>query len=468
MGQNDILAIFFFIVGLFFYIKKPKISFIFFGLATATKTFPLLWTIIAALSYPHKNWIQKTKLFLLSFTIYLAGLLPFLNSAYFRKNVLFSGLSMRMFVSTIDIGFQESVLIVPMLITLLLLLKPKAGENYMISLSKKILSLNLIILGFSHFHPQWSLWAMPFFAILISASKKRKSYGLLLSLFTISVFSITLLYKDTFLQLGIFSPVNPNLLNLPPIYKILSDKLFLDANLINNLFHSVIAGLALYSIYLITVEETLSAGGKNTSEKILNFFYKKSSRILLTIGFLPILFFFSFLIPTIEKETNVSNPGIIRYPSLKDVKQKTLRAVVSRNNLYRIEILMKNPGLKSRDKFEIAIFKNNRNNHTSPIIVKQVAAFNIGDPSYIRVDIPRETFKEKDILSIQVRPVSIKDGLLQIGLAQKGGEGVLMVNFFYKPYLSITRTPRKSMSQLVQGIKRQPEVFLLPLILSLI
>ena len=49
MGQNDILAIFPFLLGLYFYYDLPILAFILFGAGGSIKNYPLIWAIILAL-----------------------------------------------------------------------------------------------------------------------------------------------------------------------------------------------------------------------------------------------------------------------------------------------------------------------------------------------------------------------------------------------------------------------------------
>ena len=248
MGQNDILAIFPFILGILFYFNLPIVAFLLFGVASSIKTFPLIWSIFLGLLYPTKNIFKKIFLALIPLIVYSLTLVPYINSEYFRKSVIFSGLTERMFQSYIDIGFMEKILVIPMILVLLLTMV--YGKKFILkNISLVLMSVNLVILGFSHFHPQWMVWVIPFWAVYFSISnnKERSIQLILFLLLFLSLVVILLLFDDKFLSWGIFSPINPYLLNLPTIREVLILK-NIDYGLLNNLAHSAIAGLSIWSV----------------------------------------------------------------------------------------------------------------------------------------------------------------------------------------------------------------------------
>ena len=170
---------------------------------------------------------------------------PFLKLPYFREEVLYSGLSVRMFDGAIDIGLGDKLLIVPTLLVLVTLIgiSKKSGENLK-KVGLILLSSTLVILGFTHFHPQWFIWLMPFAAISMAISSKRWWVWLTLP----ALAGIILLFNDKFLYWGLLGPLNPNLINLPVISEWLQIK-GVDIGLLNNLCHSIIAGIAGYSLF---------------------------------------------------------------------------------------------------------------------------------------------------------------------------------------------------------------------------
>ncbi|MFA6518444.1 MAG: hypothetical protein WCV93_02205 [Candidatus Shapirobacteria bacterium] len=218
MGQNDILAIFPFILGLYFYYDKPLVAFMIFGLASSIKSFPLIWTLALAGVYPTKSWLKKIGLFALGFFVYAITILPFIKYDYFVNDVMRSGLAMRMFENVINIGSITMVPLVPALLTVttLFAIKNKMGIN-LVGLSILLVTINLMLLGFSNFNPQWLIWFMPFISILLVLRGGYRNFLLILILFV----GITLLFDDKYLYWGLLTPINNNLINMPFISEIL-------------------------------------------------------------------------------------------------------------------------------------------------------------------------------------------------------------------------------------------------------
>lgn len=241
MGQNDILAIMSFIIGLYYYYDYPVLAFLLFGFASSIKSFPLIWAIALSGVYPTKNYFKKAGLLLISIIFYVVTILPFLKYDYFVKDVLNSGLAMRMFEMNINL-FGIRVLIVPLLlvITTLLGIKNNLAKSYN-GLCLLLVTINLAVLGFSNFNPQWFIWIMPFLSIILA--KKGNYFNFIIIL--ISIFGIILSFNDKFLYWGLASPINPNLINLPYVFEV-----FPFMPTISNICHMIIMGVFFYWLYV--------------------------------------------------------------------------------------------------------------------------------------------------------------------------------------------------------------------------
>ncbi|MDD4938275.1 MAG: glycosyltransferase 87 family protein, partial [Candidatus Shapirobacteria bacterium] len=107
MGQNDIVAIFLFLLGIW-WIDRWWLMVLFWGLAAGVKNYPLIWAIMFLV-------VQEKKIFKLIlkigsvFLVYLVIMLPWLSKDYFIQAVLNSGLSQRMFIANIPIGFGKEI-----------------------------------------------------------------------------------------------------------------------------------------------------------------------------------------------------------------------------------------------------------------------------------------------------------------------------------------------------------------------
>jgi len=119
-------------------------------------------------------------------------------------------------------------------------MKNSVGKNY-VGVCILIMSINFAIFGFSNFNPQWFIWIMPFFSIILAISG---GWWILL-LTVLSLIGTTVLFNDKFLYWGLVSPINPNLINLPYISEILMS-MNVDTLMLNNLFRWLLVGIFFY------------------------------------------------------------------------------------------------------------------------------------------------------------------------------------------------------------------------------
>ncbi|MFA5894354.1 MAG: hypothetical protein WC851_01085 [Candidatus Shapirobacteria bacterium] len=252
MGQNDMLAIAPFMVGWYLMSSYPWVAFAIFGIASGIKTYPLIWAIYLAFTYVKFPIWKRLGLVMVSIGIYYLTMAPFLRYEYFRTDVLYSGLATRMFEAGIDIGLGDRVLIVPLLLGILLLvaISKKIGKSF-VNTAKLLVAVNLIILGFIHFHPQWFIWIVPFLSIYLASHKKDfLSLWLLLGVMV----GVVLLFDDKFLYWGLLSPLNNGLLNLPLIRDVLVAK-GMDVMLLSNLLHTLAAAVGGYWFWKVLSEK---------------------------------------------------------------------------------------------------------------------------------------------------------------------------------------------------------------------
>lgn len=242
MGQNDILAICPFLIGLYFYYDNPFLAFLMFGWGGSVKSYPLIWAIGLAMVYPRANWYKKIGLILIPIGFYLLTLAPFIRFDYFKQDVLYSGLSERMFEAAMEIGFGDKILMVPLLLVILTIagIRRKLGRNLKM-IGMYLATMSLVILGFSHFHPQWFMWIMPFLAIYLATDGEWTSWIFLLP----ALLGIILLFGDVFLYWGIVASMNPEIINLPFLNDLLASR-GVPVGMLNSLAHSVVAGISLY------------------------------------------------------------------------------------------------------------------------------------------------------------------------------------------------------------------------------
>jgi len=248
MGQNDMLAIFPFLLGLYWYYSRPYLAFMLFGLGGSIKSYPLIWAIILGLIYPTRVFWKKIVLTIIPLFVYFLTMVPFLKYDYFIKDVVFSGLSIRIFEGVWDIGFGDKLLLVPMLLMLLLLvsIKKRMSKSFW-QIATVLMTANLLILGFTHFHPQWFIWIAPFMSMVMAVGRRKDWWWFAFIL--ISLLGVILMFNDKFLYWGLVAPLKPDLINLPLVSELLARR-GVEVGLINNLCHSAIAGVALYWLFV--------------------------------------------------------------------------------------------------------------------------------------------------------------------------------------------------------------------------
>lgn len=185
------------------------------------------------------------------------------------------------------------------------------------------------------------------------------------------------------------------------------------------------------------------------------FFY---ATIFLTASFIPVL----------EKTSTASGGEKILHIPLSELKETSFTIKANKDHLYRIDIMMKNPGIKSQDEFTLVINKINKNNTRKKIAQRTVSGFNIGDPSYYRIDFPELIAKETK-LELKILKKNLKDKNLKISLIEKPNKKrTLVANLYFKPQTNPKYALNKAVSKIQKGFANQPEIFIAPLLLSLL
>ncbi len=241
IGQFDIIPVFFSVLSLVLFPKRPYLAAICLGLGGSLKTYPLLllpFLGIAAFS----SWPKRLSVMATGLLPYILLIAPFLKDPSFVDSVLVSGLSQRLFHMSLTTGFDKSILIIPGVISIILFYFISQADKKPL-LSGSYAAVLLIALAGSHFHPQWTLWVMPFVTIYLV--KKRELWPLVV--FSVAWIAVLLLFPDNFLTWGVVSPLDPQAFNLPAISSILSPTLPW-ANLAQTFFAAISLWIAYKSI----------------------------------------------------------------------------------------------------------------------------------------------------------------------------------------------------------------------------
>ncbi|MDP3994465.1 MAG: glycosyltransferase family 87 protein [bacterium] len=250
IGQFDIIPAFLSVAALCLaYKQKDKInsaslipSAILLGLGAAFKIFPLLF--IVPLVLLKKDWRGRIKIAATAGITYLVTAFPFIFSKGFRQTALLAGQTTKSFYAQLPISGGESIILflaVVIFFYLIFFYKKATVEN----LWKRFFIMLLVFFVFTHYHPQWFLWIMPFFVIDLVKSNFKNWLPFKLSL--ISFFVLTTFF-DPGLTVWLFSPINPGLYGLPGIWQLMGFSP--NINILRSIFHTVFVGAAMYYIYI--------------------------------------------------------------------------------------------------------------------------------------------------------------------------------------------------------------------------
>lgn len=249
MGQFDVIPTFFVLLALYLVVNRSRFAWqnnllaaAALGLGASFKIYPLFFLIpLAALE---RSWLSRIKIVLLGGSVYLLTIFPFIFSRGFRSSALVSNLTLKSLYPQIPISGGESILLFMLFLVFLylLFLRFKSGSE---NLWQRFFLVLLLFFTFTHYHPQWFLWLIPFFIIDLVRSNFRNLLAVLLALFS---FKGLLFFFDPSLTLGFFAPLFPALYNLPSIWQILH--LNVDYNFLRSILQTLFAGTALYFIYI--------------------------------------------------------------------------------------------------------------------------------------------------------------------------------------------------------------------------
>jgi len=237
----DILVLFIMLLGLLSYKKGNKLLSVgFLTLATLFKVFPLLvvpFIIIEAESYKKALLLSLT-----SFAILVVGILPFVSKSFINA-ALISGLTTRLFLPSIDIGFGILVSIPIVLFVFFYF----ALRNSRYDLFVKIFILFSGLLSFIHYHIQWIVWLLPFALLTLIREKALRAY---IIIFVVLLCLLPFLYNDKQMTVGLFSAITASASLIPIPYTILSK--VVDPFQVQSFLQSTILGmyiLILWKIY---------------------------------------------------------------------------------------------------------------------------------------------------------------------------------------------------------------------------
>lgn len=242
MGQFDIIPTFFSMFSIFLALKnKLGWAALSLGFGVAFKLYPIF--LLVPLIILGKGLREKIKLLFLASIPYLVSILPYLPSEGFKSYALLANQSSKSLYANIPVSGGESILIFPVLLILFYLFIWNKGANKFWLWRFYLIPL-LLFFMFTHFHPQWLIWMMPFLILGLIIGKFKN----ILAIFIIfGSWFMSLFFFDPSLTIGIFSPLFPALQNTGSIWQILS--ISVDYNSSRSIIQTVFVGASAYLIY---------------------------------------------------------------------------------------------------------------------------------------------------------------------------------------------------------------------------
>ncbi|HOY61067.1 MAG TPA: glycosyltransferase 87 family protein [Candidatus Woesebacteria bacterium] len=238
LANFDIVPVFFSLLS-FYLLKKSRnsLAFIFLGIATALKFYPLLF--FPFFLFYHPNNIQKIIRNIFAFLLPLIiTIIPFVFTPFFVQAFSGSGLTQKI--------TEFKILNIPIypVIYMIILAIYYFSKNKNIEKSFLWLFLGFIVLV--NYHPQWLLWFLPFIIFPILKTKIKTI------IFVLIVF-LSLLYivliNDQFLFWGHLIPIDINYLYISSPYQIVTQRFHQSPELIQQQLKLMTAFLSLIFIY---------------------------------------------------------------------------------------------------------------------------------------------------------------------------------------------------------------------------
>ena len=243
MGQFDVIPVFLTVLSLVLVKKKLFWAAVALGAGAAIKTYPLLLLPFLAITSSHDRKMQM-KLLVIGLIPYLLSVAPFLKSSAFYSDTLTSGLSQRMLQLGLPVGFGEQILIVPAILIAFLFLCIYQDSGRKEKLPFYYLAITLTMVGGSHFHPQWALWALPFVALYFVSVRSWLIYLFYFVGFLGTVF----LFNDKFLTLGLLSPFDSGVFFLPTPAEVFTK--VIEPSIVQSIFHTTLLVSGLWIVWV--------------------------------------------------------------------------------------------------------------------------------------------------------------------------------------------------------------------------
>lgn len=221
--------------------EKAYLAMVMLGIGGSYKMFPLLFIFPFAflLSSDIK---QRIKYLCAGFLPFIFSIIPFISSSAFRQMVIFSPKSQKMLYMGFPVSGAESIFPFIMILVFFYLYifytKKQIGYNNI------LLTILLLILSITHYHPQWFVWITPF--LLLDLVKNNMKNWLVCAILFSCWFFIVMFFDQT-LNVGLFNPINESLSYVTPISDYINK--YFEVNLLKSIIRSIFAGTTIFYIY---------------------------------------------------------------------------------------------------------------------------------------------------------------------------------------------------------------------------
>jgi hypothetical protein len=245
VGQFDIIPTFLTVLAMYLASKEKYSSLIpsalLLGLGAAFKIFPLLFIVPLALI--KLNFWERVKLILTSGITYLLFAYPFVWSRGFRMTAALANQTTKSFYANIPVSGGETIILFLAFVVFMYIVF-YYSKTIVSDLWKNLFLMLLVFFIFTHYHPQWLLWMMPFFTIDLVVSR-FKHWPLFVGV--LITFVALLTFFDPGITVWLFAPINPALYGQLGIWQQLG--INVDINQARSVFHTLFVGISIYYIY---------------------------------------------------------------------------------------------------------------------------------------------------------------------------------------------------------------------------
>lgn len=196
MAQSDVMIAFFILLGLYF-VKKNKLNHAVVSIAISALIKPIGLILIPLIAISQLSNLSRLKTFLLGMFTFTLGVLPYIQSPAYKMYALLAQHTAKSTLAGITIASGNTIpwFFIAYFAVLLGLISKK------IDLFKAIGLAISSSLFFSHFHPQWFIWILPWLIYYAVTSKKY------LILFAPTIAWLIILFSfEPSLHLGSFFP----------------------------------------------------------------------------------------------------------------------------------------------------------------------------------------------------------------------------------------------------------------------